>query len=381
MSERTTASLLHSAVAAISIPRADVSTSFSFVLHAPLELIGRIGLLAFVHAEAREEAERTIAGLVDRYEAIGEGVPIPSRRFDDIDQAVAHFRSSLAAGEPDEVDAAVTWLTERSTIADIRWLLAEAIVDSTAAAGHAPIGLHLLARVGSGTLSPTLLRGPLRELASHPDWRIRWFDDISNPSEPMPLAVALAAVPALGRPGNGSIRQIMLQAETSGVAAAHVGPALGRQPDVAAARRAVMRVAAWSMIHDDPTQAPYGWSHCLTMPQAVMSLAGNWVAPRTAVAVAATFVAGFRAAHGTILINEPESALADSAAFSDVDEPWTASAIADLATNAALHEDAHIVKYTLACLHAAEDDPAWRSVYLRAAAHLADWWRQHPTTG
>ena len=46
-----------------------------------------------------------------------------------------------------------------------------------------------------------------------------------------------------------------------------------------------------------------------------------------------------------------------------------------LVTHAALHGDAHLAKYTLACLDAARDDPGARRLYLAAAAHLAGWWR------
>ena len=44
---------------------------------------------------------------------------------------------------------------------------------------------------------------------------------------------------------------------------------------------------------------------------------------------------------------------------------------------ASVHPDAHVAKYALACAHAAEDDPAWRATYHRAAAHLVAWWEQH----
>jgi hypothetical protein len=52
-----------------------------------------------------------------------------------------------------------------------------------------------------------------------------------------------------------------------------------------------------------------------------------------------------------------------------------------VAARAAAHHDAHLVKYTLACLHAADDDPGERRLYLSAAASLAGWWAQHPTDG
>jgi hypothetical protein len=70
--------------------------------------------------------------------------------------------------------------------------------------------------------------------------------------------------------------------------------------DVLAASRAITRVAVWSMVHDDPDHAKYVWSHCLTMPQAVMYLAGSAVTARTALAVAATHVTGFRASLSNI---------------------------------------------------------------------------------
>jgi hypothetical protein len=119
------------------------------------------------------------------------------------------------------------------------------------------------------------------------------------------------------------------------------------------------------MLNDDPEQAPYGWTHAMTMPQAVVSLAGAGVRSRTALAVAGTFALGFRVAHGTVDL--PERIL-------PVD---SSVAAADVATAAALHDDAHLVKFTLACLYAAQDDPAFAGLYLAAAAHLVEWWREN----
>ena len=50
----------------------------------------------------------------------------------------------------------------------------------------------------------------------------------------------------------------------------------------------------------------------------------------------------------------------------------------ELATRAALHHDAHLVKYTLACFDAATADPGRRRLYLSAAASLSAWWAQQP---
>ncbi len=53
-------------------------------------------------------------------------------------------------------------------------------------------------------------------------------------------------------------------------------------------------------------------------------------------------------------------------------------ALPELIGRAAIHEDAHVAKYTLACLVAAERDRAERSLYLAAAASLVAWWARRP---
>jgi hypothetical protein len=55
--------------------------------------------------------------------------------------------------------------------------------------------------------------------------------------------------------------------------------------------------------------------------------------------------------------------------------------VATLATAASHHHDAHLVKYTLACIDAAASDPEQRRLYLAAAASLSGWWAQQPSDG
>ncbi|HEX4775424.1 MAG TPA: hypothetical protein VFW74_01510, partial [Acidimicrobiia bacterium] len=57
-----------------------------------------------------------------------------------------------------------------------------------------------------------------------------------------------------------------------------------------------------------------------------------------------------------------------------------ASALPVLIGRAAGHHDAHVVKYTLACLAAAERDRAQRSLYYAAAASLVAWWSARSDT-
>jgi hypothetical protein len=159
--------------------------------------------------------------------------------------------------------------------------------------------------------------------------------------------------------------------------------------DLADAGTAIVRVAAHSMLQDDPTYAPYGWSHCLTLPQAVLGLRSGSADPATATAIAATYVVAFRAAESSRNIDidwrpRPSSVAARDAIDAD---PETAAsgvyhasdeAIAaigpELAARAGSHEDAHLAKYTLACFDAAAQDPPGQRLYLAAAAYLRAWW-------
>ena len=191
----------------------------------------------------------------------------------------------------------------------------------------------------------------------------------------------------------------------TGVAASQIGPVLaaggargdGRGADAA---RAVCRAAAWSMLLEDDAHAPYGWSHALTLPQAVLGVADE-VDAHVALAVAATYVVGFRSTLATRPL-EPTFPHADAPGATAVPRvdlvrdalaagPDHAAAavwharpeerggiVTLLATEASTRHDAHLVKYTLACLDAAADDPAHAALFLAAAASLASWWTVRP---
>ena len=159
--------------------------------------------------------------------------------------------------------------------------------------------------------------------------------------------------------------------------------------DLAAAGNVIRHVAAASMLQDDPAFAPYGWTHCLTLPQAVLGIS-PWLENATAAAaIAATYVVGFRAAESSRDIDlhwEPERAAVDpiealgsdprtaaGAVFQAADDTLDAI-VAELAARAAAHEDAHLAKYTLACFDAGVTAPEDRRIFLAAAASLGAWW-------
>ncbi len=371
--------LIADAAAAVAVPRtAPVS---SFVLHAPLELLARVGLLELLPAShaVRSAAVGRIEALRDRYAAAGEPIPAPAPAAAPLpgtpdDHAGALLRA-LHAGDVEAVDRAACAVLPAVAPARGVELLAAPLVPSLAAAGHAPIGLHLLARVGVG-IPLMVLRPTLRHVASNAGWKLTWFEKVAATdreedgvgSEPDVLAVMRSA-PHLGRPGSDFIFPLMSQAEDSGHAARLLAPLVAAPPACLGPAPAaeLSRIAAWSMVHDDPGQAPYGWSHALTMPQAVMSLAGRGVSARVAFAVAATYLLGFRMAHGlTALPAEIGPGRAPSAGWEE------------LVSYAAAHDDAHLVKYTLAAVHAATDDPEFAPLYVAAAHHLCEWWAARP---
>ena len=388
--------LVTAAAEVISVPKA--APANSFILHAPLELLARTLLLDRVRPAALDRARTRIEWLASTYEEAGEPVTPPEPiTVASVETAVSHFVAALGAGELHDVDRLAAWLGTNVAAGDLQRTLAGAVASSLAAAAHASILLYLLPRVArDDDRLGTLLRGPARELARYPDWQLRWFED-PDPDEPASpsLVEALLDVPVLGIPGSDFIYPIMNQAEESGIAPKLLAGLTSVDPQ--SARRDLSRVAALAMLQEPADHAAYGWSHCLTMPQAVIALAGHGTPPRTAVAVAATHVVGFRAALGHNELRadyEPERAApmgiaeaidegrehAASVAWHAADEDVD-GVITELATRAALHHDAHLAKYTQACFDAADADPERRRLYLASAASLSSWWAQRPSDG
>jgi hypothetical protein len=302
--------------------------------------------------------------------------------------------AAVGAGDLDATDAAARRLADEGTVADVL-ALTDALVPSLAAAAHAPIFLELLPKVAPRSRAALALLRPLaREVARNPAWRIEWIDGAAvGPGDGSEDDVvdALLDTPVLGRPGSDFIYPLMHQVDSTGTAREVVTPALARAADAATAARALARVAALSMLRDDPAAAPYGWSHCLTMPQAVAAVVPRSADPWRTLAVAATHVVGFRAAlasPGTAVsrtwapepvADDPVDAL-DADAATAAAAAWHAPAarraglVAAVAARAAAQEDAHLAKYVLACADAAAADPAHRRLHLAAAAYLTAWW-------
>lgn len=332
--------------------------------------------------------ERILETAVEYRRAGDPAPPPPSPAFDGFHRAREELRDAIDAGDLERVDAAAWWIVETATFDQIA-TLSGSMLDMLGAAGHASIALFL-----AGQLSDTsraalrLLRPSLGELAREADLRLRWTHDLGTGiGDGRKFASALADTPRLGIPGSDFVYPIVRQVDESGVAREVIEPTL--PANAVAASTAILRVAAQSMLQDDPTFAPYGWTHCLTIPQAIIELLPWLPEKRRALATAATYVVGFRAAGARHAIDVdwvPERTSVDlidslergadvaGSAWYHASDATIASALPDLVGRAARHHDAHVVKYTYACLVAAEVDPEARALYRAAAAYLTAWW-------
>jgi hypothetical protein len=382
------------AAAVVSVPRTTAANSF--VLHAPLELMARRLLLPLVAPLQRRAVRARMLSVAARYAQADDAVATDGssrRRFASIDEARPALLAAVTAGDLEAVDDIAVPLLDRATLDEVMALL-PAVLDSLAAAGHAPIGFFLASRLAvTSRAALGLLRPLLREVARAPQLRVQWADVVDRPhGDEAALTAALAGTPRLGLPGSDFIFPIVHQVDDRGLARELIEATM--PADVTAATRATLRVAARSMLQDDPQFAPYGWTHCLTLPHAIFEVMPWLPDAHRAVAIAATYVVGFRAAESggglptdwrpdpvvkdlvDVLDDEPHVA---AAAWYHAPEADVAAALPVLVGRAAGHEDAHLAKYTLACLAARERDRAAGALYLAAAASLVAWWAARPS--
>lgn len=363
----------------------------SFVLHAPHEVLARWGLLGLVEPQARDAARQRLILTAAQYAAAGTPLAEPSAALPSgTTQGLGALAAAIGAGRVDEADAGATALARTLAPAAMVAQLAPLLLDRIPPHGHGPILLFLLARVAPRVPQAGLtLRCVVRAAAAEPGLRVRVPSaPAACHGDPELLARQLAGLQCTGpSPGTSMLPVLTHLADDPRAHAILAGSLPGLT--VEAATPVVLRTAARSMLQDDPTHAPYGWTHALTVPQAVLGLTlGTGADPATALAVATNAVLGFRGAMGQRPLDltwEPPAvpggleALAGSPAEAAGAAFHAAAAgvpalEARLATAAALHADAHLAKYTLACLDACGQDPAGAAWYRAAAAYLAAWW-------
>ncbi len=376
----------------VARPKQDRASSF--ILHAPLELLARRALLRLVRPDRRHGVRKRMVRVAATYARAGHPLePVADRTFESPAAARSAILHATREKDLDLVDAAASWLSRHASTDDVM-ALAPSTVTSLAAAGHASIYFFHLGRTAAGNRAAlALLRPLIREVARQPELRVEWtqHEIDTRGSDARSFADALACTPRLGFPGSDFIFPTVHQVDCGGQARDVINASL--PSDLAAAGRAMLRVAATSMLQDDITFAPYGWSHCLTLPQSVLGIIPWLSNPTVATATAATYVVAFRAAQASRDVDidrKPDRTTTTPADAIDADPETAASGVyhasddelativGELAARAATHQDAHVAKYTLACLDAAVDDPSQRHLYFAAAAYLGAWWANRP---
>lgn len=358
--------LAERAAAVLAVPRAEVAGDrFSFVLHAPLELLARVALLPLVAPEARARARHRIELLAQGYAESGPPLaPARPVSFPSPTAASAGLAAGVDDGDLDAVDEAATWLADNAGNRALPRLLAPMCLDRLSAAGHANIYLARLARPAPSMFGAAMLRPLARAVTLDAEQRIA-VPPLIEGGEAHDIARRVARTPVSGPAESAFIAPKVLHAQARG-AFTPLLDAAGRFAAPPNPAGAILRAAARTMVQGTPDQAPYGWTHCLTLAQAPLVLASVGAAP---VGPATWVAAAYVAAHWS----------ADGEGTIDLERTYTPPGVteASLATRAATAHDAHLVKYTLACLDAAAADPSQRGLYLVAADRLHRWWDEH----
>jgi hypothetical protein len=391
----TDAELLSAACQLLSIPRNEAANSFT--LHAPLELMARAQLLRSVSPQRRESARQRIVHIAATWSTTGS----PTENVDGTahdDPPLHALTEALRHGDPETADRAFVSLCATRDQDHIVDDLVDVVLPCLGGAAHGAIFLELLPRFRPVGTTPALMaRTLIGEIARNPASRLRWFDQPRpRATKDASLTDRLVSPTADSEPSSHFVQPTMALVDDSGLAYRTLADVTHGLP-IAEARRQLLTVAAMSMLQDEPINAPYGWTHCLTLPQATLAVAHRASDAQRAVDVAATYVLGYRATQSSGRIDpswEPDRPRRFVDEVTHVD-PSVAAATAwhaepgrraditqQLIDHAAPHHDAHLAKYTLACIDAATQDPSNARLYLAAAAYLAAWWHQHDhTTG
>ncbi len=349
---------------ALAVPR---TVENSYTLHAPLELAARLDLLDDMPERLRDLSRLRILGLARGFLATGEPVPPPPPlECGSVEECLERLVAAVSGADPEGADAAAVRLAAELTAGELAEVAAGELVTTMGAAGHAPILLASYRRRPDSDLRP--FRGTARRLALGDDVAVmpRWVSPTGRDRGSVEeFTAALGGMTSPGTAPWGIFGWVSAAGESGAMAGVPELP----DDEIEEGFRALFRVAAASMLTDDPEVAPYGWSHGLTIPVGIREVLDLHDRRREALDVATLVVAGVRHAHGKVDVSG--AAVASGHDGPRIDE-------AELVGAACIGFDGHLVKYVQACRTAAALDPGYRDLYVRAADHLVRWWMARP---
>lgn len=379
----------------------------SFSLHAPLELLARYGLLPLVDPQERMLARLQLVASATSFEAFTPGADSPPKiaAFNNPSDAKAEFANVFEKKDPDGLEAVVLQYAAQYGAASLVQLLSPHALPTLTGASHSHIGLWLMLRHGrtSDNGDAALMRAAARALAGGPKSRLKSFSGMDIEGN-KPLAQDPAQIekdiftkllaPTRGKQAYGSMNTLVSAGEATGNPDRLFGEFIkydltNEQMD--AAFRAILRICAHNMLQHDRQFAKFGWSHCLTLPQAACGLSSLNMNRKLALATALVWITAYRSVlsdHDLDSKWTPEK-LKGSASLKEALQTspnaaaarvWHAEADElpqikqTLATQASIRTDQHLIKYTRACLDMVSFDPQFEKLYLAAAAHLCGLW-------
>lgn len=388
------------------VARPPVRRLTSFTLHAPLEVMARYGLIRLVDPSDRELARLQMVASAAAYGHQVDLMPAPARvySFPDANTAGGELASSFASGDADGMEALVLSIALQFGTKSLVNVLTPLALPTLTGASHSHIGLWLLLRHAepTGVENASLLRAAARALVADPMGQMKSFQGMSiegaqhlkTPPELVCKEILdKLANPAKGALGGQSIRELVEAGERTGNIDTLFGDFIRHdlsQPQIDAAFRAVLRVSAHSMLQHDLEQAKFGWTHCLTLPQAAFGLSSVTTDRKLALAAALVWIMAYRSVLSDRALDlrwHPQP-IKDASVLEALQTSPAAAAsriwhapdgeLSDirriLATEASIRNDTHLVKYTRACLDMGTFDPGHVRLYLAAAAHLCAVW-------
>jgi hypothetical protein len=389
--------LLSAAIESIARPAVKED---SFSVHAPLELLARFILLERVDYSARELARQQIVGLVawytNRYQrmpirAVNAGEPVTSP----LDMALRAVRTQ----DGQIANDAASLIVEHSTVDDVLRGLSDEFTTRLDVSAHSHIFLRLLREfdLHYPKRGLPLVRNFLVYLTRTAPVRQSWPLAARDLTPRTPEASVLTCEefitrmlnpPRTPRPAAGGIRAIVQAVEATTALSVIDMDDLRRDAAARtmAAMRAACRIGPMSMLAESADHAKYGWTHCLTLPEAIWGLDGVLAQQGVAAAAAVAFAIAYRSTIGAreltvgSVAGEPLSAEQDraEAAYEFIDRLHQdeAAAVRGLVSGACVRSDCHLVKYTLSALAAAARDGDARELYLSSAASLLALWQR-----